>query len=280
MSHRRLSSRSSGHFGLCAIAALGFAAFATLTAACGGKTLGGSGTGTQDAGTPDAQNEQSECVEITITAAQQTCERDSDCTLALTGLVCAGDCPCGFVPVNATSATAIAGREQGIGLAECGCGASEELPSCIHGQCAFADVDAGGGFEDGGGGDCPGCNDGGGGDGGGGDSDGGGGGFDSGFDSNFDDSMCVNIDLSTYDQSCNTASDCTTILTGQVCNGACECLGSPINVSGEAQYEQATQSIMFGECGCPSEGALACVQGTCTICGFGATQPGCPDAGQ
>jgi len=64
--------------------------------------------------------------------------------------------------------------------------------------------------------------------------------------------QCVQISLSSYDQSCNVASDCTVIETGNVCSGSCGCGDTFINVSGEAQYEQAVSGITFGDCFCPS----------------------------
>jgi len=91
---------------------------------------------------------------------------------------------------------------------------------------------------------------------------------------------CVDIVLSTYDQSCNQASDCMTIQAGEVCNGDCACGGSPVNISGQARYDQAVSGIRFEGCPCPASPPPACIAGTCVSCGFGPGQPaGCPDAG-
>jgi hypothetical protein len=38
-----------------------------------------------------------------------------------------------------------------------------------------------------------------------------------------DGAVCVDIDLSTYDTSCNQASDCISITAGTICGGDCNC---------------------------------------------------------
>jgi hypothetical protein len=94
-----------------------------------------------------------------------------------------------------------------------------------------------------------------------------------------DGGMCVDIELSTYDPSCHLASDCIDIAIGEVCSGSCGCGGAGvINVSGLARYKQAISGIMFADCPCVSGGTLACIQGTCALCGLG-NQPPCPDGG-
>jgi hypothetical protein len=90
---------------------------------------------------------------------------------------------------------------------------------------------------------------------------------------------CVDIVLSTYDESCQEDSDCIGITAGEVCNGSCDCGGAVINVSGQARYEQAISGIVFADCPCIAGPIPTCVQGTCTRCGLGANPPGCPDGG-
>jgi hypothetical protein len=77
---------------------------------------------------------------------------------------------------------------------------------------------------------------------------------------------CVDIVLSTYDQSCQKSSDCIGITAGEVCTGGCACGGAVINVSEEARYNQAIAGIQSEGCPCPPPGMPTCVQGTCTTC--------------
>ena len=97
-----------------------------------------------------------------------------------------------------------------------------------------------------------------------------------------DADVCVTVDPSTYDRSCQQTSDCIDITSGTLCSSGCLCGGTAINVDGQAQYEQAISALPPGEaCGCPYFGMATCVQGQCVICGGPqAQQPiGCPDGG-
>jgi hypothetical protein len=78
--------------------------------------------------------------------------------------------------------------------------------------------------------------------------------------------QCVNVDLTTYDQSCNEASDCVGITAGQVCPGSCGCGGAVINVDGQARYDAATAGLFTGDCPCPADGTPSCVDHVCTLC--------------
>ena len=91
----------------------------------------------------------------------------------------------------------------------------------------------------------------------------------------------MNIDLSAYDQSCKVDSDCMEITSGLICPTSCQCGGSVINVSGQAQYDQAIESIGSDGTSCPCDpgGVPRCVSGQCLLCGFGESQAGCPDGG-
>jgi hypothetical protein len=79
---------------------------------------------------------------------------------------------------------------------------------------------------------------------------------------------CVNIDLSTYDTSCSTDSDCMAVLSGEYCAPTCQnaCLNAAINRDGEARYwqtlEQATPQ--FCECG-NYQSHTFCNYGVCTF---------------
>jgi hypothetical protein len=91
---------------------------------------------------------------------------------------------------------------------------------------------------------------------------------------------CVNVDVSTYDQSCVQDSDCIDVTTGVLCPDRCQCGGSTINRSEQARYQAATASITGPPCHCPAEGIPQCIQSKCTLCPFGPNPPpGCPDGG-
>jgi hypothetical protein len=90
---------------------------------------------------------------------------------------------------------------------------------------------------------------------------------------------CVNIELSAYDTSCVQNTDCISVNVGQVCAGACLCGGGgAIATSSQTQYNAALSSIQTNDtCSCPGPGPVACVQGQCTQCSFGPSDPlGCP----
>ncbi len=53
---------------------------------------------------------------------------------------------------------------------------------------------------------------------------------------------------------------------GEICDGDCACGGATVNVSGQEQYESAISSIQLGQCGCPLEGAVECLDHVCTVC--------------
>ena len=93
-----------------------------------------------------------------------------------------------------------------------------------------------------------------------------------------DAQVCVNIDLATYDRSCQTSTDCVGIASGPICNGDCACGGSTINLDGEARYNAALSGVTLGVCPCVAGGIPTCIQNVCTLCGLG-NQPPCPDGG-
>ncbi len=88
---------------------------------------------------------------------------------------------------------------------------------------------------------------------------------------------CVTIDLSAYDRSCVTDSDCTAVAEGMHCNFDCEgvCPNAAINVRGRACYEQALPqpyplgSTSFCECGGIPAPDARCIDGQCAYCGGG-----------
>jgi len=236
-------------------------AVAAILVACGGRTagLGGEPGGTlTDAGTPIADSSTGTCVNISLSDFDQSCSTDSDCVLIRTGPICDGECSCGGdSPINASGQSLYSSETSSISFQPCHC-APDGFTQCVAGQCSFcpAGEDCVSIFRDGGTGS----------DGGIVITDAGVGPEDAGVDGG---STCVEVDLSSYDTSCNQDSDCFLIQTGQVCDGDCTCGGEPINVSGEMQYEQAVSGIVFAECGCPVGPAGTCLNGTCTLTGPG-----------
>jgi len=77
---------------------------------------------------------------------------------------------------------------------------------------------------------------------------------------------CVNVDLSTYDDSCTKDSDCIVVPNGMMCPGWCACPNAVINVDGQTRYKQAVaplQSSLNNTCACPSVPLPVCTQGVC-----------------
>lgn len=90
---------------------------------------------------------------------------------------------------------------------------------------------------------------------------------------------CVDIDLSTYDQSCSVDGDCILIAAGHLCPGACGCPAAPINAKEQARYEAAVAPAHLLACPCAFPGSPRCVQNKCTLCTPNSTEPGCSDGG-
>jgi hypothetical protein len=78
---------------------------------------------------------------------------------------------------------------------------------------------------------------------------------------------CVTIDPSSYATSCATASDCTIIAVGTLCDGSCACGATPVSASERARYQAATASIAFAACPCFAPPSPVCVAGTCVVPG-------------
>ena len=103
----------------------------------------------------------------------------------------------------------------------------------------------------------------------------------------FEGGACGAIDSSTYDKTCTTDSSCIAITSGTFCSDTpwCICLGDTINVDGQSRYKKELSDLQSrlmpgpGGCSCPFLGNARCVQGRCTICGPGGSNPGCPDGG-
>jgi hypothetical protein len=219
--------------------------------ACGGKILGGNAGPGNDSGT-GATDGGAGCVKIEVLPSDLSCGSDSDCELVRTGEVCDGQCWCsGYTPVNTAAGARFESEIASLTFSEgCGCPSSTDEARCLGGQCTLCGLGA----------QPAGCNDAGimtiedsgmlaidGGE------------FDSGI-STADGGTCVDIELSTYDQSCNQPSDCILIQTGEVCSGQCSCGGTPVSASEQSRYEQATSGIKFSACPCPAEFPIECGQ--------------------
>jgi hypothetical protein len=90
-------------------------------------------------------------------------------------------------------------------------------------------------------------------------------------DYQLDDAGCLELDLSTFDRSCNSTADCLVIAT-HLCPG-CECPNAAVNINGQALWEQAMSHFPpwgpNGEsqtCQCASwpNPQQLCVNGVCT----------------
>jgi hypothetical protein len=79
--------------------------------------------------------------------------------------------------------------------------------------------------------------------------------------------VCVNVDLSTYDRSCTTESDCVYIAAGTLCSDQCvaTCGNVYVNVDGLDRYRQTVTPLpQQPVCNCPAQSLPSCVQGQCT----------------
>jgi hypothetical protein len=246
-----------------------------LLGACGGKALGPGGSGgsagsggTGGSGGPGgsggsggAYNEPdgSACVIIDLSSYDQSCNQASDCIAVVGGgQICDGYCNCDEGAINASAqATYDSALSQVTpSTTVCACPESGSI-ACQDHVCTLCITDADGQCIDVTAPDA-------------------GGPMDAG---NPDGGQCVDIVLSTYDQSCTTTSDCIGITSGKICDGSCACGGSTINESGESRYNEAISGLVLEDCPCIDDGVPTCVHGTCTMCTFSDAAPGCPDGG-
>jgi hypothetical protein len=102
-----------------------------------------------------------------------------------------------------------------------------------------------------------------------------------------DGGACGTLDLSSFDTSCASDSDCLAAGGGTFCTGqpVCTCPGALINVKEQARYQAELLDLESRfppsrpGCNCPYFGRPTCVQGQCTLCGGASgVHPGCPDA--
>ncbi len=235
--------------------------------ACGGKAtvfVPDSGSGTRSEGGASTMQDAQACVVVDLSTYDQSCDQDSDCVSVESGPVCDGYfafCDtqgCGGATIRASEQPRYQRAISAVSPAPLpyDCPLCQN-PVCLDHTCTL--------FQDGG---TVAENDAD-------DSD------DEGDAS--DGGACVNVDLTGYDVSCTTNSDCISVTSGDICPGSCACGGSTISQSGEAQYEAqygaAISRIPLGTCGCPLSGIPECVGGTCVVCGPLFGLPACPDGG-
>jgi len=180
------------------------------------------------------------CVDFNASSFSTACDQPSDCFPFFAGQACEGQCACPNAAASVAAQSTYDSALASVQLGDCFC--PDAVPTCEDHQCGIQHPGGGSG----------------------GSSDGG---------------ACVDVDLATYDQSCQSTTDCVEISSGVICPGACSCGGSVINASGEARYRATVGGLQTGECPCPYFGAPTCVGGQCVLCFPGSTTPGCPDAG-
>jgi hypothetical protein len=211
-------------------------------------------------------------VDVVLSSYDQSCNIDADCVTITSGNLCSGDCRCGGSTINKSGLATYESETSGLGASTCFCPA-EGVPQCIGGTCTLC----GPGSTD------PSC--------GTTTSDGGviyaesstyeggyydGGSYDGGsYEASAADvttgpkdsstGICVDIVLSSYDQTCTTSADCIDITSGTLCPGSCDCGGSTINKDGQAKYNAATAGIKFGGCPCPAPLPPMCISGMCKL---------------
>jgi len=233
-----------------------------LSVACGKTEL--SALGTPDGGGRDSANAEHQeaghdsglardaavmtdgevCVDIAVSAEDQACSVDSDCTfVGATGRVCTTYCCGGGVPANMTAAARIKAQEADIKPSACpaGCPAGPH-PRCVDGSCVACPP----GFEPG----PPACVD----------------------ASAPDGATCIRIEA-TYPGTCQQPSDCAAVQLGTVCSTTCSCeANTAIPAMWLASYQSQLGGITLQSCHCTPAQAT-CAAGQCILC----PSPGMPN---
>lgn len=215
--------------------------------ACSGKTV--SSASSPDASDEGGTGDGAGCVNVELSSYDKSCNVDTDCVEITSGTICNGSCECGGSAININGQARYQAQVAGITPSGCPCFDGGK-PTCVNHTCTLCTPGSGG--------SCSVT-------------------VDAGPPP-ADAAACVNIEVSTYDQSCTTSSDCVEVTAGMVCTGECSCGGSLINVDGQPRYDEATAGIVPAMCSCPTWGEPACVQDKCVFC-LGSNQPGCPDGG-
>jgi len=82
--------------------------------------------------------------------------------------------------------------------------------------------------------------------------------------------VCVSVDLSAYDRSCQNARECAPIGVGVLCSNQClaQCGNALVNALELSRYQEAIAPLVdqsSGTCNCPAAGVPACVHGQCVM---------------
>jgi hypothetical protein len=202
------------------------------------------------------------CVEVDPSTYDRSCMTDQDCISITAGELCQETCFCGGTAISRSGQARYEAAIASIVAEPCGC--SYDGPVlCLQNQCTQCIPNLNPPLLG-----CP-------------------GGPDSGVSPDSGlvaeaGAPCVDIDLSTYDQSCAHDSDCIEVTSGQICAGACQLLGgSAVNVSEQARYNAAvafvTPDADGGACVYPPPPMPFCAAGQCASCSTGLiADGGCP----
>jgi hypothetical protein len=234
---------------------------AVVLGACGGKT--GSTPGDAGVGEGHEAGQASDgavgddggtCIDVDTSTYDLSCQQASDCITVSAGRICDGySCLCGGSTINASGQAryeaAIASLRPTDAGPFCECPASI-APHCLQGTCVVCD-----GLPS----DPPECH-------------------STATDAGADGAECVDVDLSTYDRSCASATDCIGVTAGVICPGQCQCGGAAVNQSEQNRYRITIDRLGAAPaCPCFAGGPVGCVEGQCVVCNPGG--PACPDGG-
>ena len=214
-----------------------------------GSTTGGGAGGGGAVGGGGTTGAAGTCVDIDLSTYDVSCNQTSDCASITAGEICDGDCTCGGAAINASGQARYESAISSVELGACECPFMGSI-ECIDQVCTRCM-----GLPS----DPPACQ-------------------TQAVDAG---RACVDVDLSTYDTSCQEDTDCTMITAGTLCSDSCMCGGATINTDGLGRYNMEVSALgTTGTCPCPAEGVPRCIANKCTICGFGPDQPlGCSDGG-
>jgi hypothetical protein len=191
-------------------------------------------------------------VNADLSIYDHSCKKDADCVSIVNGPLCSGYvCACpGGAAINVSSQAsynaAVASVMRGTGIV-CLCPASPR-PQCLAGVCTICT-----GLRS----DPPACH--------------------STSDAGPDGSMCAQVDLTTYDQSCETANDCMSVTEGLLCPGSCDCGGAAVNISERIRYQETLLGNATSTCDCVAPAPISCVDKKCTVCSRGSQGVVCPN---
>jgi hypothetical protein len=83
-----------------------------------------------------------------------------------------------------------------------------------------------------------------------------------------DGETCIDIDVSTYDRSCEGDLDCISVTPGTLCSNECVCnTGATVSRSEQARYQAAISQLTFTSsvCGCLAQSNPICLNHQCSL---------------